>query len=285
MSLNDELHQYLLPSVSEWIIKNIIQQETVLAEIIADFLNNERILYLTPDCNVLYTYNSTTYSIWKYDLLNREPRIGQILPSQMLFQSMQHPYLVGFSSNEKKLHLLDITTNKIIFTWKLNTDAISEKNFYTWDEKTNLLINTNPDIINLDDAEELNFQEFAKLKLSNNKRQQYLFIKFKCNFLSLLEKNVTNESINIVSQFDASFSPEYIFSYVNNMLHKFRKFHGNHEDVYTCQHIIIHTYEKSIENYFVYNNLIVMNSKSTTTVFQYVVNSGLYCNKKCKCKI
>jgi len=141
-----DLSQYLVPYVSEWLVKNILQQPILLSEFIK--LNiQDRILYISPDFHFIYTFSELNKQIYKYDLFTKEANKITI-PQDGFFpflQSIQHPQWIGFFKTNHfpffTLYLIDITTGETIHNWIVHDLLHGYERFrYTWDEKLRLLI-------------------------------------------------------------------------------------------------------------------------------------------------
>jgi len=131
--MNQELCQYLVPDVIEWLIKNIIEQPTLLSKFIK--YDDEFILHKTLNSQYIYTY-SHSGTVRKYDLLKSEIIDICVLQGARctpLFQSIQHPHLIGFLRPRNILEYeIDLIGN--IFEYEIDLIVIDTGLVtYTWD--------------------------------------------------------------------------------------------------------------------------------------------------------
>jgi len=272
--MNQELYQYLVPDVAEWLIKNIIQQHTLLSEFIK-LDTDETILYISSDFQFMYTFIKD--EIRKYDLRKENYIVMTNVEGSYIMQSLQHPQWIGiFNETFQNLFLIDVTTGETLHIWKVN--SVFHDYFYSWDEELGLLISelhispttTEPVIVTFND---LKF-------ITPEKVSDKIIYHYTCFFLN--KENVTlGISFNVRKELDYIQKKETRLH--KNILHVF---HISDEEgiKYHCPHIINH-YTSDDCDIWIQNNFRMVNINSRLySIVQYLDNAITTRTKTCNCK-
>jgi len=289
-----ELCKYLFPDISQWLVKEIIQQPIILADFIKTDVS-ERMLYITPDYTFLYTFSSVKREIRMYDLSISEMISCNKVKDEYEYpfmKSIQHPQWIGFLclyDYEHFLKLVDIVTDEVLHTWSIRHDiAVVEYGVmsYTWDEDIGILIPLSPSSAMLTTFP-LTFNDLkpkaSKVLVENFiKKTKRITDQYICYALSF-EDGQIGFSFEIMTDRDYTTSVERGSRYLyKNILHIF--FHDDNllKTEYPCPHIVNYYSNNTDKDVWVQNNFIVLThglQHSIVQCLQTITNNSI-----CNCK-
>ena len=183
----NDISEYLLPDVSEWLVKTFLEDGWIKNEFVIKQEINlnpdiyvpkkryhaEQIVYISKDCIGTYIIELSS-CIKRYikihDLVQRTNRIIDV-PGYVCLYVKDHPQLLGFWSHESYrvilITLIDILNGDVIHTWSIDGDCRCLQKFHRWDADDYLEIHLQ---LNLQTSKLLNLETGHEFVCSFNNR-------------------------------------------------------------------------------------------------------------------
>ena len=309
--MEQELCQYLITEIIQWLLQNFIQQPIVLEEFVINEnvymyknvtkrVDEEMILHVSSDFRFIYTFSEDMSEIRQHESSKCVVATKIDKHAFPCMRSMQHPQYIGFfkerDTKDQKhlLILIDVTTCKIIHEWKLHFYLHTDNRelCFIWDETLNILMPTRADSIFREYYP--TFKEVCTNKNNKDEKNKILYV-YRCHSLNFDQDIIEVHATSFIHQ--AQYAEYYQYEersccnkpngkhylHHSHVLHLFEtnKSYVDHKIDYVCPHIVQHFICSNplfIEKDFI----IVIDSDNHYVILQSGINIST--NKNCMCE-